>query len=725
MVDRINDEKVKISPKANRILNQLLEENTRLKEILLLPEQETIKELKKWAEEELKQNSLAYKYYKGEIKGRKTYEKLKWKDFASIRILDYIHNANLEYEDLNLRGKKDISNPFHILWLAANHGTGGGKYLFFLDMLELFRQFNGKNKLTKPNIDKIHEWMDRHPSGLDPEIIKARKENKQRILKIILDMIDSGEMKSSRFSFDSEMTYEEKMEKMNEWWNSKLFHLKFAVRKPDLLNKMLDYSLDPETMQTLYAAQETGIPFFVNPYYLSLLDTKDRTNADLAIRDYIIYSQELVDEFGHIVAWEKEDIVEPGKPNAAGWLLPSDHNIHRRYPEVAILIPDSMGRACGGLCSSCQRMYDFQRGNLNFNLDQLKPNETWSKKLIRLLKYFEEDTQLRDILITGGDALMSSDKSLKRILDAVYDMALNKKKNNKYLKEGEKHAEILRVRLGTRLPVYLPQRITDELAEILSEFKQKASQIGIKQFVIQTHFESAMEITPDTVEGLKKLISAGWTITNQMVFTTAGSRRGHTAKLRKVLNDVGVLTYYTFSVKGYMENYHNFATNARAVQEQLEEKRLGVIPKEYNELVHTFPENAENMIENINSLREKANIPFLATDRNVLNLPGVGKSLTFRTIGITRQGRRILEFDHDANRRHSPIIDQMGKVVIVESKPIGEYLGQIEEMGEDINEYQNLWGYSIGETEERMPIYIYPDYDFRITEEFTNLELQE
>ncbi|MFO7843195.1 MAG: KamA family protein [Bacteroidales bacterium] len=725
MVDRINEEKVKISPKANRILNLLLQENPRLNDILSHSEQEATDQLKKWAEEELKQNNLAYKYYQGEIKGRKPYEKLKWKDFASIRILDYINYANLEYEDLNLRGKKDISNPFRVLWLAANHGNGGGDYLFFLDMLELFRQFNGKNKHNKPGASQVQEWMDRHPSGLDQEIIEARKENKQRILKIILEMIDSGEVKSSSFSFEPGTSFEEKMKKMNEWWESKLFHLKFAVRKPDLLNKMLDYSLNPETMQTLHAAKEAGIPFFVNPYYLSLLDTKDRTNADLAIRDYIIYSQELIDEFGHIVAWEKEDIVEPGKPNAAGWLLPSDHNIHRRYPEVAILIPDSMGRACGGLCVSCQRMYDFQRGNLNFNLDKLKPTETWPKKLIRLLKYFEEDTQLRDILITGGDALMSSDKSLKRILDAVYEMALTKKKNNKYLKEGEKHAEMLRVRLGTRLPVYLPQRLTDELAEILSEFKQKASKIGIKQFVIQTHFESAMEVTPDTVSGLKKLISAGWTITNQMVFTTAASRRGHTAKLRKILNDTGVLTYYTFSVKGYMENYHNFATNARAVQEQLEEKRLGVIPKAYNELVHTFPENAENMIENINALREKADIPFLATDRNVLNLPGVGKSLTFRTVGITRQGRRILEFDHDANRIHSPIIDQMGKVIIVESKPIGEYLNQIEEMGEDMNEYKNLWGYTIGETEERMPIYIYPEYDFKITEEFTNLELQE
>ncbi|MGM0406787.1 MAG: KamA family radical SAM protein [Bacteroidota bacterium] len=725
MLDSVKDEKVKINPKAQRILNLLLEENPKLQNILSKPEDEAIKELRTWAEGELKKNTTAFKYYQGELKGRKPFEKLKWRDFAAIRILDYIDYANLEYEDLNLRGKKDISNPFRILWLAANHRTGGGKTLFFLDMLELFRQLSGKNKFNKPDANQVTGWMERHPSGLDPEIIEARKENKQRILRIILEMIESGEVKSSSFTFNQEMSFEEKMQKMNEWWDSKLFHLKFAIRKPELLNKMLDYSLDPDTMQTLHAAKEAGIPFFVNPYYLSLLDTKDRTNADLAIRDYIIYSQQLIDEFGHIVAWEKEDVVEPGKPNAAGWLLPSDHNIHRRYPEVAILIPDSMGRACGGLCVSCQRMYDFQRGNLNFDLDRLKPTETWPKKLVRLLKYFEEDTQLRDILITGGDALMSSDKSLKKILDAVYEMALNKKNNNKYLKEGEKHAEMLRVRLGTRLPVYLPQRITDELAELLADFKQKASKIGIKQFVIQTHFESAMEVTPDTKKGLKKIISAGWTITNQMVFTTAASRRGHTAKLRKVLNDVGVLTYYTFSVKGYMENYHNFATNARAVQEQLEEKFLGKIPKEYNELVHTFPENAENMIENINALREKANIPFLATDRNVLNLPGVGKSLTYRTIGITRQGRRILEFDHDANRRHSPIIDQMGKVVIVESKPIGEYLKQIEEMGEDINEYKNLWGYSIGETEERMPIYIYPNYDFKMTQEFTNLEIQE
>jgi lysine 2,3-aminomutase len=66
--------------------------------------------------------------------------------------------------------------------------------------------------------------------------------------------------------------------------------------------------------------------------------------------------------------------------------------------------------------------------------------------------------------------------------------------------------------------------------------------------------------------------------------------------------------------------------------------------------------------------------------------------MTFRTIGITRWGRRIQEFDHDQNRWHSPIINKLGKIIIVESKPVGEYLNQLEDMGENIEEYQKYMG---------------------------------
>jgi lysine 2,3-aminomutase len=62
--------------------------------------------------------------------------------------------------------------------------------------------------------------------------------------------------------------------------------------------------------------------------------------------------------------------------------------------------------------------------------------------------------------------------------------------------------------------------------------------------------------------------------------------------------------------------------------------------------------------------------------------------------------------------------------VVIESKSISEYLQQLEEIGEDIEEYEGLYGYSIGETEPRMPIYEYPDYDFHLTEELSNLKIE-
>jgi lysine 2,3-aminomutase len=368
-------------------------------------------------------------------------------------------------------------------------------------------------------------------------------------------------------------------------------------------------------------------------------------------------------------------------------------------------------------------MYDFQGGRLNFNLDALIPGEKWIEKQNRLMSYFEEDSQLRDLLITGGDGLMSSDQSLKKLLDAVCQMAENKVIRNQSLPEGEKLAELQRVRIGSRLPVYLPQRITLNLIKILKEFKEKASAIGVKQFLIQTHFESPMEITPESSMAIQRLIAAGWTVTNQQVFTTAASRRGHTAKLRMVLNDIGVLPYYTFTVKGYMENNSGFAPNARVVQEQLEEKVAGQIEEKYYDTIRGFPDEASLMVENIEALRRFSGLPFLATDRNVLNLPGVGKSMTFRVIGITRYGRRILEFDHDETRNHSPIIHKMGKVIIIESKSVHEYMEQLEELGEDTGDYEGLYGYSLGQTEHRVPVYDYPDYDFQTTKSMTNLEV--
>ena len=725
-IDKLD--RIAIDVRSHKLLKQLLLENPEFEGILRNSKNETevVVGVRDWIERNLKDRENAFKFYHARHSTRELFNKLEWRDYAIIRILDYIDHAGKEYPDLNLRGEIAVSNPLRLIWLAVNKGTGGAKPDFFIDMIMLFRQLRGESHQQTFSKERVTEWMDRYPSGLDPRIVHVREENKQRIIQILLRLVEGRELQSTRYFFEPNLSQDQKLEKMQKWWEDYRFHLRFAIRSPELLNEMLDNSLDPDTMKILKDAEEAGIPFFVNPYYLSLLHVRVpyfAVGADLAIRHYILYSKQLVEEFGNIVAWEKEDLVEAGKPNAAGWLLPDGHNMHRRYPEVAILIPDTLGRACGGLCSSCQRMYDFQAGRLNFNLDKLKPGERWAEKLKKLMGYFEEDAQLRDILITGGDGLMSSDKSLQLLLDEVYQMALRKVKRNESLPEGEKLAELVRVRIGSRLPVYLPQRITLNLVKILKDFKEKALGAGIKQFLIQTHFESSMEVTPESSMAIQRLIASGWTITNQQVFTAAASRRGHSAKLRQVLNDIGVLPYYTFTVKGYMENNAGFAPNARVVQEQLEEKVAGQIEEQYYETIRKFPEEPTMMVENIEALRRYAGLPFLATDRNVLNLPGVGKSMTFRAIGITRYGRRILEFDHDETRIHSPIIHKMGKVIIIESKSIHEYLRQLEDLGEDRADYDGLYGYSLGQTEHRIPVYEYPAYKYQLTETLTNLEV--
>jgi len=703
----------------NNIINTIIEENIDVVDLFYRAGnlKKAKESLRKYIIKNMRKE--AFDYYKNSL----NIDNLKWEEYASIRLLDYIDNDGLILKDQNLKGKEVVSKPITLLYNAIIHNRPVSRN-FLLDMLYLLRQYNGKLKQNIPSKSRVLKWMQRHPSGLDSDIIRMREENKRRIITKIVKKIELKEIKRVGYKFSTKSSFQERYAFIEEKWNSKDFHMQFAFRDPEVLNEMLDYSIDNKTMQTLREAKAKGIPIFVNPYYTSLLLVNPPSKykyADQPIRDYIFSSKPLVDEFGSIVAWEKEDIIKAGEPNSAGWILPEGGCIHRRYPEVAIFIPKTTGRACGGLCVSCQRMYGFQKKEFNFELEELKPKQSWAKELPKQLKYFEIDSQLRDILITGGDALMNTDKQLKQLLDELYIISNRKYQANK--NRDKKYAHMSRVRLGSRLLVYTPQRVTDSLVKILRDFKDKASKIGFNQFIIQTHFESAIEITPEVKKAVAKILSAGWIVTNQEVFIPAVSSRGHTIKLRKSLNDIGILPYYTFSVKGFRENLVNFTNNARAVQEIKEEKYIGVYDKEIDKQIAKLPNDSTNLIKNLKGIREKLDIPFLATDRNLMNLPAVGKSLTFRTIGILDDGRRILEFDYDRNRQHSPIIKKIGKIKIIESKSIKEYLEQIANYGEDLTEYSSIWGYSLSQTENRASIYQYPKYNYEITSEFTNYKL--
>ena len=179
-----------------------------------------------------------------------------------------------------------------------------------------------------------------------------------------------------------------------------------------------------------------------------------------------------------------------------------------------------------------------------------------------------------------------------------------------------------------------------------------------------------------------------------------------------------------FSVKGFGENYTVFTPNSRSMQEQQEEKLFGRMTAEQTAELDAALTGEGDTAGRIRRFMKKHRLPFLATDRSVLNLPAIGKSMTFRLVGITAEGKRILRFDHDRTRRHSPIIDRMGEIYIVENKSVAAYLRQLEKMGEDAEDYASIWGYTHGQTEPRFGLYVYPDFPFGVTDRVSNLELE-
>ncbi|MDR2388815.1 MAG: KamA family protein [Tannerellaceae bacterium] len=640
---------------------------------------------------------------------------------AAERLLRFIHYDGTSVGELSTGDRLPIRTITR-LWEFLNDKLPAETPVDLL--LDLYRQFDllAHPREIVPSLYQVKRQMNRWPSGLDKEVLALHEANRERIIRCLVHKIEHRPH-SSVYRFEAQASDEEKYTRVRQWWNTGRFHLAMALKSPAEVNAFLNHSLDEPTLQRLATARKKQMPFFVTPYYLSLLNPLEAGYNDATLRTYVIYSEELIETFGTIKAWEKEDVVTEGEPNAAGWLLPEGQNIHRRYPEVAILIPDSMGRSCGGLCAPCQRMYDFQSRRLNFDFEALRPKENWEHKLRRLMCYFEDDAQLRDILITGGDALMSRNETLRKILEAVYRMALRKKKANEKRPPNARYAELQRVRLGTRLPVYLPMRITGELVDLLKEFKEKAAGAGISQCFVQTHFQSPLEVTPESRRAVDALLEAGWTVTNQMVYTVAASRRGHAAALRRTLNAIGVVSYYTFSVKGFRENYAMFTPHCRLLQAENEEKSFGRIPPGKNgELLHLI-QCKKPLGKHLLRFLEDNKLLFAGIDRNMLNLPAIGKSMTFVTVGITDEGKRILKFEHDATRRHSPIIHRMKEVYIVENKSPAAYLRQLKDMGENPDEYTTLWQYCEGETEPRFPLYEYPPYPYDVTPEMTNLKL--
>ncbi len=647
------------------------------------------------------------------------------RESALERALTLIEYDDFEFHDSIKNNQKFRSRPFYWLWQAVKEDVVFATDDFFEDIFMLLNKIFDKEQEKKQILSKdiLIQKMYSFSKGTDKQIIKQREINKIRIIKSLIFNIENAKNEHPIYHFTDEKTLEDKLYTVSKWWNDYRFHLRFAIRTTDQLKRAMGNKLPYNILNNFEKGVAKGIPIFINPYYLSLVSISDdgRFNQeDRTIRDYIFYSKDLVDTFGKIKAWEKEDIIVDGEPNAAGWMLPKGDSVHRRYPEVAIFIPEGRGRACAGLCVSCQRMYGFQKGQLNFNFDKADNKLDKEEQRKSIFKYFETDSHLQDILITGGDAFMNTDEGLEKILNDFLEVVIRKKNRVDAMDKDNRIAIFQRVRLGTRILAYLPQRVGNNLVRVLKDFKSKASANGVKQFIIQTHFETAMELTTEAVATINLLRKSGWLIVNQQVFTAAASRRSRSMHLRRELNKLGILPYYTFAVKGFKENRENIAPIARITQEVEEEKAIGKPSKDRSLEFFFKPTENHKLFAQI---EKEENIPFVATDRSLINLPALGKSLCFEQIGITLDGRRILSFEHDKLRNHSPIVENGEKVIIVESKSIAAYLRQIKNMGENIEDYYGIYSYSKGKTEKRSKVFEYPEFSYKLSGKYNNCDI--
>lgn len=185
--------------------------------------------------------------------------------------------------------------------------------------------------------------------------------------------------------------------------------------------------------------------------------------------------------------------------------------ITRRYPDRLII---NVTNICAMYCRHCQR-----RRNIG-EVDRHKPH--WV--LEAALDYIRANPEIRDVLVTGGDALLLSDKQIEWILSELHSIP---------------HVEIKR--LGTRTPVTLPQRITEELCAVLAKYPP---------VYINTQFNHPLEVTGEAARACDRLVRAGVVLGNQAVLLRNVNNDPFVMrKLNQELLKVRVRPYYIFHAK--------------------------------------------------------------------------------------------------------------------------------------------------------------------------------
>ncbi|MDW7651211.1 MAG: glutamate 2,3-aminomutase [Bacillota bacterium] len=286
----------------------------------------------------------------------------------------------------------------------------------------------------------------------------------------------------------------------DEKWNDWRWQASHRITDVDALVKLL--GLSDEEAGTV---SKVGADYrwAVSPYYLSLMTPGD---PDCPVRRQAIPSAEELDDFGGKSDPMGEEFTSPAPA------------ITRRYPDRLII---NVTNQCAMYCRHCQR-----RRNIG-ELDRATPR----KDLQAALDYIRENEEIRDVLLTGGDAFMLNNELIDWLLTELDNIP---------------HVEIKR--LGTRTLVTMPMRVTDALCEVLERHSP---------VYVNTHFNHPKEITPAVKEACAKLTRAGVSIGNQTVLLAGVNDDPHVMKkLNHLLLQVMIRPYYIFHAKGVKGTAH-------------------------------------------------------------------------------------------------------------------------------------------------------------------------
>ena len=284
-------------------------------------------------------------------------------------------------------------------------------------------------------------------------------------------------------------------------WSSWQWQVKHGITTHEQLAKI--FNLSSEEVEAI-ADPHSSLPLRITPYYASLI-TPD--NPSQALRRTMVPTK-------------NELVVSPGE--ASDPLSEEDHspvpNLVHRYPDRVLFLATGF---CSAYCRYCTRSHMVAKDKCHVGIKAWQP----------ALDYISSHPEVRDVLISGGDPLTMPDSHIEYLLSSIRSIP---------------HVEIIRI--GTKVPTVLPQRITRSLVAILKKYHP---------LFISIHFTHPDEITPEVAQACKRLADSGIPLGSQTVLLKRVNDDVETMKsLMHGLLKIRVRPYYLYQCDPILGSAH-------------------------------------------------------------------------------------------------------------------------------------------------------------------------